>query len=142
MTGKSRDEPSLEPKKPRRWYNYWPLLLLLAETVLNTDWVITPILMKRGIFFNIPFIPIHWDLSWIIPRLSRFDIFICISIFSIPTTLGWYWLWGWIGRLIIETVVRKESVQEAMGIIRKTVITLKRGGVIELIRVWFIDTFN
>lgn len=126
----------------RRWYQYWPLLLIAIETILNTDWVITPILMKRGLFFDIPFIPISWDLTWLIPELGNFKVFLIICMISVPTTLAWYWLWGWMARVILETAKEKESVKEALSLVMSMIEALKRGGLIELVKDWFISTFN
>lgn len=137
---KTRDEP--EFKKKRKWYEYWPLLVIVVETVLNTDWVVIPILIKRGIFFDISFFQVSWDWSRLIPELSNFGVFVWVSIISIVTSLGWYWLWGWLARVIIETAREKESVREAMGLSRKIVSALKKGGLTELAKEWFVDTFN
>lgn len=138
---KTRADPA-NFKKPRKWYNYWPLLIIVVETVLNTDWVITPVLMKRGIFFDLALFSINWDLSWILPELSHFGVFVWISIISVPTSLGWYWLWRWIGGLIVETAKEREAVQEAIGLWAKIIAALKRGGIIELAKEWFISTFK
>lgn len=129
-------------KVSRKWYEYWPVLIIAIEIILNTDWVVTPILIKRGVFFNFPIFPISWDLSQLIPELSNFQVFVLISFVSIATSLGWYWLWGWLARIIIETAKEKESVQEAMTLWNKVVLVLKRGGLIELVKKWFISTFN
>lgn len=136
------DEGLIEPEKPLRWYNYWPLFVIAVEVILNTDLVVTPILIKRGIFFNFPLFPISWDLSWLIPQLSNFAVFLWIDIISVPTSLGWYWLWGWIGKVIVKTAKEKEAVKEALSLYRKILLSLKRGGLIELIKEWFVDTFN
>lgn len=137
---KARAEPK-ECKK-RKWYSYWPFLIIVVEIVFNIDWIITPILIKRGMFFNFPIFPIHWDLSWLIPKLSYFEVFIWISSLSVPTTLGWYWLWGWLGDLIVETAKTKEAFLEAVTIWKKIIIALERGDILELVRDWFVDTFN
>ena len=135
------ENPLKKPKK-LKWYNYWPTLVIAVEIILNTDYVIAPILMKRGIFFNIPFFPINLDLSWLLPEISHFMVFIWISLISIPTSLGWYWLWGWIGKVIIKTAKDKEAVKEAVSLYRKIFSALKKGGFIELVKDWFVGTFN
>ena len=137
---KTRAGPE-EPKK-RKWYSYWPLLIMVAEVILNTDWVITPMLIKRGVFFNFPIFPINWDLSWFIPKLTYFEVFLWVSIISIPTSLGWYWLWGWLGILIIETAKEKEAVQEAVTLWKKIVLVLEKGDILELAKDWFVSTFT
>lgn len=93
-------------------------------------------------FFDIPIVPINWDLSWLIPQLSYFEVFVWISIISVPTTLGWYWLWGWLGRLILETAKKRETVQEAMSLWKKILSALEQGNLLGLIEDWFISSFN
>ncbi len=136
------DEEPVEPDRPLKWYNYWPLLVIAVEILLNTDYVVVPILMKRGIFFNFPIFSFNWDLRWLLPELSNFEVFIWISLISIPTSLGWYWLWGWIGKVIIKTAKEKEAVKEAVSLYRKIALALKRGGFVELTKDWFVETFN
>lgn len=99
--------------KTRRWYNYWPFLIAIFEIIFNIDWVVIPILVKRGMFFDIPVFPIVWDLSSIIPALSSFEVFFIAAILSALTTIVWYWFWGWLGKLIVEIVKKKEAIIEA-----------------------------
>ena len=137
---KQRAGPKEE--KPRKWYDYWPFLIALMEIVLNVDWVVIPILVKRGVFLNILFLHINWDMSGTIPELSSFGILGIVCSISIVTCFGWYWFWGWLGKFIIQTARKREAIKEAIALGMKIELDLERRGYIDLVKNWFVHTFD
>jgi len=98
-------------KYPKHWYNYWPLLVAMIVAIINVDGVVIPSLHLR--WLSILSLKVV-DLSYIIPELSLLQIFICVVMISVPGNIFWYWLWGWLGKLIFELIKKQKTVQEGI----------------------------
>lgn len=132
-----------EDESVKRWYNYWPFLVAVILTALNVDGVVIPTLRLRWlsvIGFKIV------DLSHIIPELSLLQIFICVVVVSIAGNVGWYWFWGWLGKLIFELVKKQKAVQEGIELGKEIQSAiqpvLKKRGLVNWAKKYLTEYFN
>jgi len=117
----------------KKWRYIWPFLLALVVWFFNTDWVVIPSLQNRAFCIwgaNL------YDLSWLIPPLSLFQIFIAICVVSTLDLLFWYFFLIWLRDLIFRTIVQKQATQEAAELGREVKSALNSTGLMDRIIDW------
>jgi len=123
----------------RRWPFIWPFLVIGIVFIFYIDGNVVPTLTKRHLIlwgvFDLA------DISWLIPPLSLFTIFLISEAISIPQMTYSYWFLGWVGRLTInlakqlaEKAEKEEIVQEAIQRGKQIELRLEREGFIQRIQ--------
>jgi len=134
----------------KHWYHYWPFLVAVFIGIFNVDGVVIPSLNLRWLSilgFKIV------NLSYFIPELSIFQIFVLTVAVSVPGNVFWYWFWGWLGKLIFELVKKQKKIGEGIELIEEGIelrkeiepviqSVLKKKGFIDRIKKYFAETYN
>lgn len=97
----------------------WPLIPAAILCVLNIDWMVTPLLIRRF-------------------HLVDYYLLFVLSVLSTLELIFWYWFYGWVARMIIKINSIKKSIE--FGI--KIETELKEEGYITRIKNFFVEAFD